>query len=211
MGLLEKLFGKKKSTKEATSAKETIPAKEASTPSASQGARADYQTLVLSKNRTEPVSKEELLKIFSVYFAPNTDFYSVPGSPKFEAYFEVVNAARDEMFRNQQLFTASTKWTTEQLVDLVNNPVPGITNMMVCGLIFVMGDFAVIKDALHCVDFCEAIPNCIALYLLLTAQKMPQESRRMGIDAGDGCDSTALSKAMETLKVCDPDWKYTIF
>ena len=175
-----------------------------------QAQQASFQEKAQSKARNSPITEKELLQTFAEYFAPNTEFFSVPGSPKFTAYFKVVNTARDEMISNLDLFSAATKWTPQQLADLINNPKPGITNMLICGLIFSLGDYAVIKDALYCVDFCERIPNCIALYLLLIAQKQPNKSRKMIIDAGDGCNSNALSAALDTLKICDRSWQYKI-
>ena len=204
MGIFSNLFGKKKPDKNASSDPKDAAA------GIIREQQAAYQQKVQSKESSGKVSENELTKLYLEYFAPNKDFYSVLGSPKFQAYFQVVNAARDEMFQNPQLFSAATKWTVQELVDLVNNPKPMITNLLVCGLIFKVGDYAVIRDALYCVDFCEAVPNCIALYLLLTAQKLPADKRKMFIDAGDGSDSTALSAAMETLKTCDPDWSFTI-
>ena len=152
-----------------------------------------------------------LLEIVSTYFAPNKDFYSAPGSDKFTAYFNAINTARAEMFREQQLFTAATTWSSKELADLVNNPRPGITNMMICSLIFLMGRYSVIKQAVYCVDFSERIPNCIALYLLLIAHKQPTDKRIQIIDAGEGTDKKTLNDAMDALKVCDPNWNYKIW
>ena len=87
----------------------------------------------------------------------------------------------------------------------------GLTNMMICGLIFKMGEYAVTKSALYCVDFAEMIPHCIALYILLIAQKQPSDQRKFLIDAGDGVNTAALSEAMDELKVCDPNWTFKIF
>lgn len=115
------------------------------------------------------------------------------------------------MQRDLPIFKAATKWTPEQLADLLNNPKPGITSSLICGLLFAMGDYAVIYNTVYCVDFCERIPNCIALYLLLTAQKQPSDKRKMAIDAGDRSNSEALRRAMDTLSVCDPAWTYSIF
>lgn len=67
-----------------------------------------------------------------------------------------------------------------------------LTNMIVCGLIFRMGDYGVLKSNVLCIDFCEKIPNCMSLYLLLTVQKLPEHQRKQIIDAGDGADKTAF-------------------
>ena len=115
------------------------------------------------------------------------------------------------MLKQPKLFTEATKWESSELENLINDPKPGITNMMVCGLIFCMGNYAVIKDALYCVDFSERIPNCVALYLLLIAQKQPKDQRMQLIDAGDRADKEPLRKAMAALKVCDPNWNYNIW
>ena len=170
-----------------------------------------FDDLAAGKSPSATVPKEVLLQIFAEYFAPNTEFYSPPDSEKAIAYFNAVHKAQEEMFSHQTLFYESTKWSSEQLSELVNNPKPGITNMMICGLIFLLGQFAVIKDAVYCVDFSEKIPNCIALYLLLIAQKQPEDKRNQLIDAGDGAAKTLLSEAMDSLKVCDPLWKYQIW
>lgn len=212
MGLLDRLFGGFKKTDGTSAAK---PAPEGKKPvdaaaAVLAGQKASFDQKVQAKERDAAITQEALLKIFGEYFAPNKDFFSQPGSPKFVAYFGAVNAARDEMIRNPKLFAEATKWSMQALADLINQPKPGITNMLICGLIFAMGDYAVIKDAVYCVDFCEAIPNCIALYLLLTAQKLPQDRRAMMIDAGDNSDKTAFTSAMNALKVCDPSWRFTI-
>ncbi len=175
-----------------------------------QDHHTSFQQKVQAKEKDGPVSEQELLKLFADYFAPNTDFYAAPGSPKSTAYFKVINAAKEEMLNNPGLFTSATKWEPQQLENLLQNKMPGITNMLICGLIFTMGEYAVIEDVLTRVDFCEAIPNCIAIYLLLTAQKKPADSRTVVIDAGDGCNAAALSEALDTLSVCDPSWHYHI-
>ena len=175
-----------------------------------QQQQLSFQQKARCKERNDPISLNELMQIFSEYFAPNTEFYSVPGSAKYTAYFMVVNAARDELFRNPSLFHAATKWTPAQLAEWVSNPIPGVTNSLICALIFTLGSYAVISDVIYCVDFCETIPNCIALFLLLTAQKLPNEKRKMLIDTGDGNNARALIKAMNTLSACDPSWRFTV-
>ena len=207
MSLLKKLFGAKKSADDHIV---QSPLTE-ETAKIIQKQEKTFQSKISAKDQNLPVSQEDLVKTFAEFFAPNTDFFSTPGSPKYNAYFSVVNAARDEMFKNLALFSAATKWTTQQLTNLVSNPKPGITNMLICGLIFKMGDYAVIKDAVYCVDFCESIPNCIALYLLLTAQKLPTDKRTMVVDAGEGSNTTAFQKALEVLKICDSSWDVRIF
>ncbi|MBQ3330677.1 MAG: hypothetical protein IJG87_05815 [Ruminococcus sp.] len=170
-----------------------------------------YQMLANGKSPGEPLSEEYLLGIFAKWFAPHKDFYSVPGSEKSSAYFHTLNAARDEMIADQALFHEATKWTADQLADLVNHPKPAITGMMICGLVFQLGNFAVIKDAVYCVDFSTRVPHCIALYLLLIAQELPESKRTMILDAGDGVNKRPLSEALDTISVCDPSWKYQIF
>lgn len=83
--------------------------------------------------------------------------------------------------------------------------------MNICALIFLVGKYSVIKDCVYCVDFADRVPNCIALYLLLIAQKQPQDKRGQILDSGDGCDKRALSEAIELLKVCDPNWSPEIY
>ena len=157
------------------------------------------------------VTDRELLQTFSTYFAPNKDFYSEPGSANFNAYFGVVNDARDEMIGSLKLFEQATRWRFNDLIDMLKNPEPGFTNMKVCGLIFKLGEFAVVKDAVWCVDFAQAIPNCIALYLLLTAHREPEDRRKQLIDAGEGTDTKALQKAVDALKILDPKWEPKIW
>lgn len=114
------------------------------------------------------------------------------------------------MLKNPDLFKMATKWDISKLKEMLRNPKPGITNMLVCGLIFRTGDYGVLKSAVYCVDFCTKIPNCIALYLLLTEQKLPEGQHRQVIDAGDRSDKTAFKAAMESLKVLDPDYSFMI-
>ena len=166
--------------------------------------------LAAEKDARPAVTEAELMQYFAEYFAPNKDFYSVPGSEKFKAYFGAVNAARDEMLKNPDLFKLATKWDISKLKEMIENPKPAITNMLICGLIFRIGDYGVLRASLLCVDFCAKIPNCIALYLLLTSQKLPKDKRRLIIDAGDNADKTAFKAAMESLKVLDPSWSFMI-
>lgn len=164
-----------------------------------------YDTLVKEKDPDEPVSQNELIGIFSSYFAPNTAFY-LPGTPNAGAYFNCVNAAKVELLQNSTLLTAATRWSAEQYRELVQNPPPGIGNMMICGLIFKMGEFAVVKDMVYCVDFAEAVPHCIALYLLLIAQKQPEDQRTQILDAGTGTNRKPLTDAIDALRPLDPKW-----
>ena len=114
------------------------------------------------------------------------------------------------MLKNPDIFKFATKWDISRLAEMLKNPKPAITTILVCGLIFRVGDYGVLKSVIYCVDFCEKIPNCISLYLLLSAQKLPEEKRSMTIDAGDGSDVTAFRAAMESLRVLDPKWKFVI-
>ena len=164
-----------------------------------------YDTLVKEKEPDGPISQGELIGIFSSYFAPNTAFY-LPGTPNAGAYFACVNAAKNELLQNSQLLSAATNWSAEQYRELVQNPPPGLGNMMICGLIFKMGEFAVVKDMVYCVDFAEAVPHCIALYLLLIAQKKPENQRTQILDAGTGTNRKPLTEAIDALRLLDSKW-----
>ena len=207
MSFFSKLFGKKKNDQTAS----PVPAESQAVHAVLSQQKQSYESLVAGKSPAEKVPENTLLEIFAAYFAPNKEFYSTPGSDKFTAYFHAVNTARDEMLNQPQLFTEATKWSPADLAELINNPKPGITNMMICSLIFLMVQYAVIKDAVYCVDFSERIPNCVALYLLLIAQKQPADQRTQVIDAGDGVNKAPLTEAMDALKVCDPQWNYKIW
>ena len=82
--------------------------------------------------------------------------------------------------------------------------------MLIYGLIFLVGDYAVLQSFVCCVDFCEKIPNCISLYLLLKMQKLPEDRRRLVIDAGDGADTAAFKAAMQSLQTLDPKRTFLI-
>ena len=178
---------------------------------AAEAANRHMAEAAAGKERSGALSDGELLKTFAEYFAPNRDFYSVPGSEKFEAYFRAIREAQAELLRQPALFRRATGRDAEELRAMLCHPKPGVTSMLVCGLIFHTGCYAVIRDALLCVDFAEDIPHCIALYLLLTAQKLPADRRRQGIDAGEGTDVRPLTEAMNALQVCDPQWHFRIF
>ena len=207
MGLFSKLFAKSDEQTTNTVNQQDVDAIQQILSMQKQ----DFDSLAEEKVPTKRVSEVELLGIFSTYFASNKDFYSVPGSEKYTAYFNAINAAREEMFREQQLFMEATKWSSQELLDLVNNPKPAITNMMICSLIFLMGQYSVIEQTVYCVDFSERIPNCVALYMLLIAQKQPADNRTQLIDAGDVTNKKPLNDAMDALKVCDPNWDYRIW
>ena len=115
-----------------------------------------------------------------------------------------------ELLNHPTLYSETTGRTQAELLDMLNNPKPVVTNIMICGLIFYMGEYAVIRDTVLCVDFSEVIPNCVALYLLLTAECEPSEKRGQLIDAGDGTNKQPLKNAIANLQVLDPDWKCTI-
>ena len=157
------------------------------------------------------LNDSELLKIFAEYFSPSINFITDIGSPKYTAYFEVVNAATLEMINNPKLYHHATKREQAELVAMCNNRIPGITNRLICGLIFSMGKYAVVPSNMLCVDFADAIPNCIAVYLFYMAQKLPVDNREQVISVGDGVSKQAFEKAMKTLSVCDSNWKYSIF
>jgi len=169
----------------------------------------DSEVAEIEQN-TVRMTDEELTEIFTEFFAPNSDFFNLPGSDKHKAYFDAVNTATLEILNNPLIFSEATKREHSELTDMTNNRIPGKTNTLICGLIFCIGRYAVVPSALLCVDFSESIPNCIALYLLLTARKLPPDKRKQTIDAGDGTDTAPLSDAMASLRVCDPDWEYEI-
>ena len=162
------------------------------------------------ENSATLLSDGELMGVFTEYFLPNKEFYAQPGSPKYKAYFDSLNAATMEMQSHPQLYRQATKREPEELVRMCNNRIPGVTNSLICGLIFCVGKYAVVPSGMLCVDFAEAIPNCIAIYLLLTAQKLPAGERKKLIDAGDGVDKQPLIKAIDRLSVCDPVMEYKV-
>ena len=212
MGLFSKLFGKKenKQNKQTSPTSQPIGQNEAINNILSQQ-KQHFDSLVAGKTPAERISEKQLFEIFATYFMPNKQFYTGSDRKKYDAYFNAVNSARDEMLKQPGLFEEATKWKSSELADLINDPKPGLTNMMICGLIFCMGNYAVIKDAVYCVDFSELIPNCVALYLLLIAQKEPADKRKQLIDAGDRANKEPLQKALDALKVCDPNWNYMIW
>ena len=211
MGFFKRLFGAEKQDNTAKKAGSTDAATLAKMAAVIvERDKARLENLADAKKRTSPVSDEELLKCFAEYFSPNTSFYSVPNSQNFKAYFGAINIGKMEMLNHPTLYSEATGRTRAELLDMLNNPKPVVTNMMICGLIFYMGEYAVIRDNVLCVDFSEVIPNCVALYLLLTAEREPSEKRRQLIDAGDGTNKQPLKNAISNLQVLDPDWKCTI-
>ena len=169
-----------------------------------------FDALAQEKVPKDKLTESSLVETFVSYFAPNTGFYA-PGSPKAAAYFGAVNAAKIEILNQEMLLSAATKWSKEEYATLLRNPPPGIGNMQICGLIFKMGEFAVVKDMVYCVDFADRIPNCIALYLLLIAQKQPENQRTQILDTGSGTNTTAFSNAVNALRICDSNWKCMIW
>ena len=173
-----------------------------------------HSSLIADKeSSTKFMSDSELLAIFAEHFAfgMKEGFITQPGSPKYKAYFDAINAATLELVNNPHLYSQATKRNQAELVSMCNNRIPGLTNSLICSLIYCMGKYAVVNSAMLCVDFAEAIPNCIAVYLMLAAQKLPPNNRKQMIDAGDGVNKQPLTNAMNLLSVCDPNWKYQIF
>lgn len=162
------------------------------------------------KDNLPQLTDEMALQLFLEYFAPNEDFFSSPGTAKYVAYFDAINTAKMELANNPKLFNMATKRDVEDLINHIIDPQPVISSMVVCGMIFRMRDYAVIRDRLYCVDFCNTVPYCIALYLLLIAQKEPENQRHQIIDAGDDSDTARLRSAMDSLKVLDPNWSFVI-
>ena len=54
--------------------------------------------LIPGQGPKEKVPDEILIELFKYFFMPNIDFYSEEGNPKYSAYFNVLNAAKYEMF-----------------------------------------------------------------------------------------------------------------
>lgn len=211
MGIFDKLFGTKEPApkpaeqlKVDNSAADLAKAVIAATSQKLKESAAD-------KDNLPQLTDDMAVQTFIEYFAPNQDFYSSPGSEKFNAYFGAVNAAKLELANNPDLFKMATKRDVDELIAHINEPKPMMSNMVICGMIFRMGLYAVIKDAVYCVDFCDKVPNCAALYLLLIAQKEPEDQRKQIIDAGDRSDKTRFKAAMESLKILDPNWSFTIY
>lgn len=175
-----------------------------------QKEREQFNQLEMQKKPLEPLSDEKLIMTFTEYFSPNKQFFSNPNSPEYNVYFEAINNARTEMLLHPALYKAATGRPHSELFEMLKNPKPGVTSALTCGQIFHMGKFATIQDAVLCVDFSELIPNCIALYLLLIAQRKPQDQRKQLIDAGAGTDKLPLKQAIDQLKILDPFWECRI-
>lgn len=209
MRIFNKLFGSSKSKAETgTPGKST-----GQTSKTIQKQQQRHESSAQSILPTEKIPEEELISIFATYFSPNTAFYSSPGSAQFTAYFNAINKARNELLENPEVLEKATKWTREMLVQMINNPIPGISNMVVCGLIFHVGAFAVNEDYELYYDFPDKdlpykIPYCIALYLLLTAQKIPADERLQMIMVRKGVNTLPLSRAMCSLQTCDHSWNF---
>ena len=163
------------------------------------------------ENGTGYLSNEELIKIFIEYFSGNMEIFKEPGSPTWNAYFNAINTATVEMLNNPVLYNKATKREHNELVGMNNNRIPGFTNQLICGLIYSVGKYAVVPSNLLCADFADVIPNCIAVYLYLIAQKMPADNRIQAISVGDGVNKQPFVEAMESLRICDPNWQFNIF
>ena len=211
MGILDKLFSKKKATDKVRVNTKNNDSNLEAVQKILQEQKQKYQEAANGMIRKEPVSDQELMQYFAEYFAPNIEFYSSPGSPKFQAYFNSINKAKLEMLNSPKLYNEATGRRTEDLLAMINNPDPVVTNMLVCGLIYCMGKYAVIKQAVFCVDFLQRLPNCIALYLLLIAQKEPAKNRTQLLDTGDGVDPEPLKAVIDSLHILDPAWDPKIF
>lgn len=211
-GFFQRLFGKKDKQEAPV---QSGPVKQPSDvqkvlDAANCATSLDLSMKAAEKDAYPKSSEAELLKIFAEYFAPNTSFYSAPGTPAYTAYFGAIQKAKLEIFAHEKLFFKATKYTLQELADILNNPKPMVTNMVLLGLIFRVGWYCVIEDKLTCIDFSEYVPNCIALYLLLTAQKKPADKRTQGIDAGERTDPEPLARALDGLKPCDQNWNPVI-
>ena len=211
MGIFDKLFSKKKTTDKVGVDTNNSDSNSEAVLKILQEQKQKYQETANGMIRKEPVSDQELMKYFVEYFAPNKEFYSSPGSPKFQAYFNSINKAKLEMLNSPSLYNEATGRRTEDLLAMINNPDTAVTNIFVCGLIFCMGKYAVIKQAVFCVDFLQQLPNCIALYLLLIAQKEPAKNRTQLLDTGDGVDPEPLKAVIDSLHILDPAWDPKIF
>ena len=75
------------------------------------------------ESNTKLLSDSELLAIFAEYFgfAMNEGFLLEQRSPRYKAYFDVVNAATLEMLNNPQLYQKATKREHSDLVAMCNN------------------------------------------------------------------------------------------
>ena len=228
-GLFQRLFGKKKKKPEEEDTKQpaadtppkksvvdTTPAKPAAVTTHASSAEAVLQNeakrfdrLAAEKDRSRPVTNEELFKCFATHFAPNKTFYSSLNSPESNAYFTAIKMAMLEIFTNPELFYRATGRTKDELTKMIENKEPMI-NMYICGFIYYTGAYATIRDRVWCVDFSEKIPYCVALYLLLTAQHDPQNQRKQLVDAGDRTYKVPLRCAVSALKILDPAWECII-
>ena len=157
------------------------------------------------------LSDNELVEIFNEYFSSNSEFYGQPDSPAYKAYFNAINTATLEMLNNPRLYQQATNRDSTELAAMCSNRIPSITNMLICGLIYSVGKYAVVPSTMLCVDFVSAIPNCAAIYLLLIAQKLPVDSRKQMISTGDGTNNKAFVDVMNSLRICDSNWNYHIF
>ena len=92
MSIFSKLFGKKKTSEQ--NAQNTQQATEIAKMAASvmSTSAGNLNEMAAAKDARPAVTEQELLQYFAEYFAPNKEFYSTPGSAKFQAYFGAINA-----------------------------------------------------------------------------------------------------------------------
>lgn len=200
--LLEKVEKRQK----AASLQELCAAAEA----VSKAGMADLKALAAEKDARPPVTEAELLQYDAEYFAPVLSRIIEKGGAMHQAYSHAFALAKTELLRQPKLFALATKWESGRVRELLESPKSPDTDRLVRGLVFRVGDYCVLHSAMLCADACDLAPNCIALYLLLTAERLPEAERRQRIDAGDGTDKTAFTTAMESLRVIDQAWHFTI-
>ena len=166
--------------------------------------KPDLQTLfdedARRKDAAPPVSMAQLEEVFTRWIEPHLSFF-----PPLNQEGILLDAA-GELFEHIDLFTAATKWPEAVLDNVVDTSSREDFPVRMSALCYLLGQYAVFRHDIWFVDFSEQIPNCIAMYLLFTAQSLPRSQRVQQIDIGVGTDPKPLQSVLDRMRFTDPLW-----
>jgi len=152
---------------------------------------------------------EALLKnVYNAYFTGLP--FTASGTPAGDAYVSLLQLAEAEFCTNRAIAAAALQ-CGDVLLDRLQAKSTAQDAALLRACLFKTGEFGlIIEDNVYSVDFIDAVPYCVALAVLLTAQKLPAGSRQLVIELEQGTPLGRFGEALRLVGVCDGSLHFSI-
>lgn len=138
-------------------------------------------------------------------------FTNLPFTPEtLPAYAALLEAATAEADANRAVTIPATECDNATLDRLAAKATPEDMAQQLAAA-FKTGEFGlIIEDNVYSVDFIDRVPHCVALAILLLAQKLPAGIRQLVIELEPGTPLGTFGDALNQIQLCDPSLRFSI-